>query len=140
MIQPLLSTDKKYLIFRNGLTGLLDMGRKFVNTAISNTAIINAKIGKMGVLRSKGKANIELYITLNSFFDELANEGLPFSTRLVREETILTTRDNNPDNVLLQPHMSKHRCYARWCYQMGWMVAKKSKPKTTYEPCVKFIQ
>ena len=44
------------------MTGLLDMERKFVNIAISNPAIINAKRGKMGVLSSKGKANIELYL------------------------------------------------------------------------------
>ena len=46
------------------MTGLLDMGREFVNTAISNPAIGNVKRGKMGVLRSKGKANIDLYVTL----------------------------------------------------------------------------
>ena len=50
MLPTLLSTDEKYLILRNGLTGLLDMGRKFVNTAIRNPAIINARRGKMGVL------------------------------------------------------------------------------------------
>ena len=91
MLPTILSTDKKYLIFRNGLTGLLDMGRKFVNTAIGNPAIINTKRGKIGVLSSKGKENIELYVTLNSFFDELSNEGFPFATRFVREETVLTT-------------------------------------------------
>ena len=127
MLPTLLSTDEKYLILRNGLTGLLDMGRKFVNTAIRNPDIINAKRGKMGVLSSKGKANIELYVTLNSFFDELSNEGLLFSTRLVREDTGLTARDYDPDNVVLPLHISKHRCYARWCYQMVWMVEKKSK-------------
>ena len=83
----------------------------------------------MGVLSSKGKAKIKLYVTLYSFFDELANEGLPFTTRLVREETILTTRNDDPDEVVLTPHMRKHQCYARWCYQMGWMVAKKVNPK-----------
>ena len=50
MLPTILSTHKKYLIFRNGLTGLLDRGRNFVNTAIRNPSIINAKIGKMGVL------------------------------------------------------------------------------------------
>ena len=49
----------------------------------------------MGVLSSKVKANIDLYFTLNSFFDELVNEGLPFATRLIREETGLTTRDDD---------------------------------------------
>ena len=58
MLPVLLSTDKKYLIFRNGLTGLLDTGRKFVNTAMSNPYIIKAKRGKIGVLSIKGKANI----------------------------------------------------------------------------------
>ena len=84
MLPTLLSTDKKYLVFRNGLTGLLDTGRKFVNTTMRNPAKINAKRGKKGVLSSKGKANIELYVTLNSFFDKLANEELPFAMRLVR--------------------------------------------------------
>ena len=102
------------------------MGRKFVNTIIRNPDIVNAKKGKMAVLISKSKANIELYVTLNSFFDELANEGLPFATRLVREETRSTTRDDYPYDVVLLLHMRKHRCYSRWCYQMGWMVAKKN--------------
>ena len=84
------------------------MGRKFVNTIIRNPDIVNAKKGKMAVLISKSKANIELYVTLNSFFDELANEGLPFASRLVREETRLTTHNNYPDNVLLPNHMIKH--------------------------------
>ena len=79
----------------------------------------------MGVPSSKGKANTELYVTLNLFFDELANEETPFATTLVRKETGLTTRDDDPDGVVLPPHMRKHQCYARWCYQMGWMVAKK---------------
>ena len=79
-----------------------------MNTAIRNPAIINAKRGKMGVLSSKGKTNIYLYVTLNSFFDELANEGLPFTTRLVQEETGLTTRNDDPDDMVLPPHMSKN--------------------------------
>ena len=65
MLPTLLSIDEKYPIFRNGLTLLLDMGRKFMSSAIRNPAIINAKRVKMGVLSSKGKANIELYVTLN---------------------------------------------------------------------------
>ena len=108
MLPTILSTDKKYLIFRNGLTGLLDTGRKFVNTAMSNPYIIKAKRGKIGVLSIKGKANIELYVTINSFFHELANEGLPFAAILVREETVLTNCGNDPDNVVLPPHMRKH--------------------------------
>ena len=84
------------------------MGMMFVNTAIRNPAIINAKRGKMGVPSSKGKANIELYVTLSSFFDELANEVLPFATILVQEETGLTARDNELDDVLLPTHMNKH--------------------------------
>ena len=51
------------------MTELLDTQRKCRNTAIKNPAIINAKRGKMGVLSSKGKANIEIYVTLNLFFD-----------------------------------------------------------------------
>ena len=53
-----------------------------MNTTIRNPSIINAKRGKMGVLSLKGKTKIELYVTLNSFFGELANsiDGIyPFS-------------------------------------------------------------
>ena len=46
MLTTLLSTGEKYLIFRNGLTRLLGMGRKFVNTTVRNPDIINAKEGK----------------------------------------------------------------------------------------------
>ena len=74
MLTTLLSTGEKYLIFRNGLTRLLGTGRKFVNTTVRNPDIINAKRGKMGVLSSKGKANIDICVTLDSFFDEIANE------------------------------------------------------------------
>ena len=108
MLPTLLSTDKKYLILQNGLTRVLDTGRKFANTAIMNPFIINAKRGKMDVLSSKGKAKVELYVTLNSFFDELVNERITFSIILVQEETRLTTRNNNPNNVVLPPNMSKH--------------------------------
>ena len=94
MLLTILSTDNKYLIFRNGFTGLLYMGGNFVKTAISNPDTINSKRGKMGVLSSKGKAKIELYVTLNSFFGNLANEELLFATILVLEETGLTTREN----------------------------------------------
>ena len=48
----------------------------------------------MGVPSSKGKAKIELYVTLNSFFGNLANEELLFATILVLEEIGLTTREN----------------------------------------------
>ena len=83
----------------------------------------------MGVLSGKWKANIELYVTLNSLFGELANKGVPFATRLMWEDIGLTTCNDDPDDVLLPPHMSKHRCYSRWCYQMVWMVEKKVNPK-----------
>ena len=83
MLPTLLSTDKKCLIFRNGLTVLLDMGKKFVKTVIINPSMINKKREKMDALSSEGKANIELYVTVNSLFNEISNEGLPFATRLV---------------------------------------------------------
>lgn len=62
----------------------------------------------MGVLSSKGKANIEPYATLNSYFDKLANKGLLIATGLVQEETGLTTRNDGTDNVVFSPHISKH--------------------------------
>ena len=132
MLPTLLSTDKKYLICWNGLTRLLDIGRKFVNTAMRNSSIFNAKREKISVLSSKREGkHWYIYVTLNSFCDKLSNEGLSFATRLVREETGLTAHDNDPDDVVLPPHMIKHWCYARWYYQMGCMVGEKSIPKPT---------
>ena len=80
-----------------------------MNTAIRNPSIINTERVKVYLLSSKGKANIELYVTIHLLFDDIANEGSLFATRLVQEETGLTARDDDTDDVVLPPYMRKHR-------------------------------
>ena len=71
----------------------------------------------------------EIYESLHEYFDALEKESLPFATRVIRERTGLHMRDDNPDDVLLPPHMSKHRCYAQWCFSRGWVVKKRVEHK-----------
>ena len=68
----------------------------------------------------------------------MRHEGVPFAARIIREEFGLTTRDDDPDEVCLPPHLTKHRCYANWCYKRGWKVAKYSKAQSIYKPTPEF--
>ena len=61
--------------------------------------------------RAKGLE--EIYASLHSFFTELMEEALPFATMVVRDEIGTTTRDSDPDDVLLPPYVAKHSCYVR---------------------------
>ena len=126
------------LICRNALLGFLNEGRKSWLSAMKGPAFVHAGLGKKGILSGRGKANIEVYESLNTFFSELKQEAQPFATRIIREQTGLTTRDDDPDDVLLPPHFSKHQMYARWCYSQGWIVEKASSAKTTYKSLADF--
>ena len=33
---------------------------------------------------------------------------------------------------MLPPHLSKHRLYARWCWNRGWIATRKSRAKGIY--------
>ncbi len=77
---------------------------------------IHGNLGKKGEDSGHGKANIEVYESLNLFFNELKQEALPFATQMIRDETGRTTRDDDPDDLVLPPHISKHQCFARWYY------------------------
>ena len=70
--------------------------------------------GKKGCTINRGKK--VAYASLRTFFAELQEEGLPFATRLIQERTGLTTRDDNPDDVALPPHFTKHQLYTKWCW------------------------
>ena len=100
--------------------------------------IIDGRKGRKGNESSRGKANLEIYESLNLFFNELKQEALPFATRIIRDETGTTTRDDDPDDLVLPPHISKHSCFARWCYSRGWKIKKKSSALTIYTPVSEF--
>lgn len=127
-------------ICRNGLQGLLDVGRRSWKTAMEDPGRAEQLTGRMELESNKGKANAEIYDSLHIFFTELKLEALPFATRIIRDETGTTTRDDDPDDLVLPPHISKHSCFARWCYLRGWKVEKKSSAKTIYTPVKEFTR
>ena len=133
--------EESRTICQNRLHGLLNVvGRRAWNTAMKDPGKTDLRKGRTGVQSSRGKQNtIEVYESLQNFFTELKKEALlPFTTRIVHEKTSTTTRDDNPDNLVLTPHVSKHSIYARWCYLRGWKVTKKSSAKSTYHPVKDF--
>ena len=80
-----------------------------------------------------------MFQSLHSFFTEIATrEGTPFAMRVIREKTGLTTRDDNPDDVVLPPHLSRHRCYAQWVYSRGWIPKKKNRTLSMYTTVEEF--
>jgi len=123
----------QHSICGNGLCGLLFVGRKLWKTSRMDKAErVHALAGKSNLESSRGKQMQEVYDSLDTFFTLLLEDGLPFATRIIRDETGLTTRDDDPDDVVLPPHITKHGCYARWCFLRGWKIEKKSAAKTIY--------
>eukprot|EP00957_Ditylum_brightwellii_P091375 6957147-Ditylum_brightwellii.AAC.1 len=106
MLPTLVLPEKHLWICKNGLSGLFNIGRRLWAIAITEQNKTTAKKDHCGELSIK--------------------EGLPFATCIVCEETGMTLWDDNPDKVLLLPHISKWQCYARWYFQRRWIVEKKN--------------
>ena len=66
-----------------------------------------------------------IHESLKLFFTELLEEGLPFATWIIRNETDMTTPDDNPDDVMLPPRITKRGCYKKWCYRSPKQVLQK---------------
>jgi hypothetical protein len=111
------------MVCKNGLQGLLCIGRKLWTSLIKNPGQVHGNTGKA----NKSKPFAEVYVSLTTFFEALEKEGSPFATRIIREETGTTMRDDDPNEVCLPPHITKHKCYARWCWERGWKVSKVSR-------------
>ena len=54
-------------------------------------------------------------------------QGEVRATRLVREKTGLTTRDDEDDLVELPAHLSKRQVYKDFCFDRGWKVGTTAK-------------
>jgi len=132
--------EESHTICRNAIQGLLNVGRRSWKSAMDDPGRADLKTGRMDLESNKGKANLEIYDSLHIFFSELKQEALPFATRIIRDETGTTTRDDDPDDLVLPPHISKHSCYARWCYLRGWKVEKLSSAKTIYRPVKEYTK
>ena len=57
-----------------------------------------------------------------------------FATCIVREQTGLTSQDDDPDLVVLPPHMSKRRCYARWVHERSWIIKIINHTNANFAP------
>ena len=79
-----------------------------------------------------------MYVSLDDYFEELREEGVPFAARIIREEFGLTTHDDDPDEVCLSPHLTKNRCYTIWCWKRCLKAAKKPKALIIYKPTPEF--
>ena len=129
--------QEEVLICRNALMELLCVGRRMWTTAMNCPGMVHKATGKRS---NRTIALGEAYESLNSFFADLAQEAAPFARRVIREETGMTVRDDNPNDVALPPHMTKRRCYARWCWERGWRVTKKNRTLTWYDALADFPQ
>eukprot|EP00957_Ditylum_brightwellii_P088323 6727695-Ditylum_brightwellii.AAC.1 len=78
--------------------------------------------GKMADQSSRGKEMIEIHHSIDEYFEHLRQHGLPFANWVIWDETGTNTRDDNVDDVVLPPHISKRSCYVEWCYSQGWKV------------------
>lgn len=124
------------MICRNALTGLLNVGRRMWVSSMKDLPLMHGNVGK------KSNATIQLeevYQSLDIFFEKLSSEGSPCATPIIREEESgLTNRDDNPDEVALPPHMTKHRCYGQWCWERGWKTKKLNRALTIYDKVANF--
>lgn len=124
------NTVRVIKLCRNGLANILNVGSDLWNSAVKAPAKKHGNTGK----KNKSKGFEEAKDSLNAFFERLKDEAAPFPTKLIRSETGNVVRYDNPDEVALPPHYSKHRCYARWCWERGWIVTKKNSTLTIYNP------
>ena len=122
----------------NAMTSILNIGRRKLDSTKKKTNHTHGNSGKTGLQSGKGKALRVVNESLHSYFGRLKEESTPFATRVIREEVGTSTRDDNPDDVCLPPHMSKRRCYKRWCYERGWIPTKKRKATGLYHPIDKY--
>ena len=92
----------EHSICRNGLCALLFVGKIMWQTAAEDPAARTHGLKcKTGGDSSRGKEMKGINESLKLFFTELLEEGLPFATRIIRNETGTTTQDDNPDDVML---------------------------------------
>eukprot|EP00957_Ditylum_brightwellii_P209112 15360387-Ditylum_brightwellii.AAC.2 len=128
------------MVCQNAMFGVLYIGRvKFESIKQGKTE--HGLKNCVGTASCRGKKAVDWREYLKQYFEGLkSNECTPFATRVIRELTGTTTRDDDPDNVALPPHMGKRKVYERWCYERGWVAKRKQKALSSYYPIEEFQQ
>ena len=125
------------MVFKAGLSAILYVRKDRWKTAVK-PGKVHGLTKEKGIEKNRNKNKVEMYVSLGDYFEELREKSIPFAARIIREKFVLATRDDDLDEVCLPPHLTKHRCYAIWCWKRGWKVAKKSKALTVYKPTHEF--
>eukprot|EP00957_Ditylum_brightwellii_P101146 7708142-Ditylum_brightwellii.AAC.1 len=102
-ILPVGENQCTYKICEHGLKNLLQIGSKLWNSGKLTPHKQHGNTGKYGNKSSRGLGYREICTSLDDIFKQKNKEAAPFALRLIREETELLTRDDNPDNVVLPP-------------------------------------
>ena len=129
----LIQDDNVPLICRDALCRIFHIGRQFMRNTNFNQMTETVDRRSMAGKKSNNRLDSTTESNLFEYFNELKEQASPFSTRIVREEVGLLSRDDDPDIILLPPHMTKRRLYDAWCYRMGWMPQLSKRCKGTYK-------
>ena len=125
-----------HFICYNAYASILNIGRRKTKSINENRLFQHGLKGRLGANSCRGKATEGTYKpSLREFFEKLKREeGTPFAMRAIREETGMIYRDDNLDDVVLPPHMTKRRCYEAWCWSQGWRATKSKRATMQYHP------
>ena len=83
------------MVFKAGLSEILYVREDRCKTATKYEKV-NGLIGKKGIENNSLK-KVDMYVSLNDYFEDLREEGDPFAAWVIREEFGLTMRDHYPD-------------------------------------------
>ena len=119
-------------VCRNTIYNMLHVGSRMLKGAMESPTKPHKLANKKGSQSNAGKRFEGINFSLYCFFHDLAEQGLPFATRVVREKSGMKSRDDNPEDVALPPHMTKRQLYAQWCWQRGWKVVMDSRSEGSY--------
>ena len=92
---------------------MLNVGRKLQTSVAKRPTQKHGNTGKKGMLNNHGKIYTDIYNSLHSFSIKLKNEWLPFATRIIHKKPGMMTRDDDPTEISLAPHLTKCQLYAK---------------------------
>lgn len=118
---------KPFQVCQNTLMRLFDYGYyKFKKLQDQVEKVELSCHGLTNKLSNNMVANQEKYkeieTSLKKFFEDLVEESETHATRVVREVSGVTLRDDEVGTVELPSSWTKRQLYSRYCFQRGWNV------------------